>query len=100
MSVTFTLNFKATSLADFYDELGILTDVNIFKVIIKAEKEGPRINLPYRIEAQSCWVGDSTDVGYKVTNKGGPAGFKFFSPLEEEERKSNSEMLSTKNFSI
>ena len=41
MSVAFTINFKATSLANFYDEIGIITDANIFKISLKAEKEEP-----------------------------------------------------------
>ena len=45
MSVIFTINFKATSLANFYDELGIISDTNIIKVRFIAEKEEPKINL-------------------------------------------------------
>ena len=82
MSVIFTINFKATSLANFYDELGIISDTNIIKVRFIAEKEEPKINLLTMIVAQSCWVGDRTDIMYKITNRGGPAGFSFFGLTE------------------
>ena len=100
MSVTFTINFKATSLANFYDEIGIITDANIFKISLKAEKEEPSINLLKTIVAKSCWVGDRTDIMYRIINRGGPAGFKFFSAKPEEEKKSSNEFLMTENFLV
>ena len=100
MSVIFTINFKATSLANFDDELGIITDTNIFRIPFKAEKEKPRINLLSQIIAQSCWVGDRTDILYKITNKGGPGGFKFFGTTEFAEKRSNKDFLITENFML
>jgi hypothetical protein len=47
-----------------------------------AKKEPPSINLPETLDCQSCWIGDKSEVTFRITNKGGEAGFKFFTEKE------------------
>lgn len=67
------------------------------KVPLIAKKEPPSLNLPEVLDCSSCWIGDKSEVTFKITNKGGEAGFKFFTEKEQEREKEqenlNSEFL-------
>lgn len=86
MSVIATILFHATGLAEFDDELTVISEQNAFKVPLKARKELPQLNLPTEMVIQSCWLGDKSEKVFHVKNTGGEAGFKFFCETEEGDR--------------
>ena len=66
------------SFAEFNDCLTFITEKNIFKVPILARKEPPQIDLPDKLDIGGCWLGDSTEKVFRITNRGGEAGYRFF----------------------
>lgn len=39
------------------------------------------------MDCKSCWLGDKAEMVFRVKNKGGEAGFKFFCENEEDDAK-------------
>jgi len=53
------------------------------------------------MDCQSSWLGDKVDMIYRITNKGGEAGFKFFKENDEEEQnEQEQDILKLNNFTI
>lgn len=65
-----------------------------------AKKEPPNINLPELLDCQSCWLGDRADMVFRVQNKGGEGGFKFFCEHEEDDLKQSGDVIKLQNFTI
>jgi len=78
MSVIVAINFNATSMADFKDKIGVITEENSFFIPIISQKEAPIIKLNPIIECGSCWVGDQINTVIRIKNHGGSAGFRLF----------------------
>ena len=78
MSVLIVINFRATSMAEFQDQIGIITESTSFFVRIKSQKQSPQIQLPSLLNCGSCWFGNNLHTQFKIKNTGGPAGFKLF----------------------
>ena len=74
-SVIFEVLFRATSLADYSDQLMIITEKDCFKIPLIAKREQPMLDLPPVIECESCWIGKKSVSQIPITNKGGHAGF-------------------------
>lgn len=58
MSVYMKIRFNPSSIAEFDDELAIITEENIFKIPLLARKDPPRLDLPQSLDCKSCWLGD------------------------------------------
>lgn len=59
------------------------------------------MGLPQVIDCKSCWIGDRCTEVFKVTNKGGDCGFRFFPENEHEESpESDNDILKIGNFEI
>ncbi|KAL4472936.1 hypothetical protein ABPG72_007813 [Tetrahymena utriculariae] len=97
MSVIFTIQYYAQSLAEQNDGLQIINEINAFTVPIKAKRNPPELNLPQVLDCKSCWIGDKNQQIFKITNKGGDCGFRFFSS-EEDEDQMDQDTLFTGNF--
>ena len=89
MEVTFEILFKANSLADYADELIVISEKNNFVVAaphqipLVAFREQPSLNLQPNIEVNSCWVGQTSASTIQVKNKGGHAGFWIMEEKDE-----------------
>lgn len=74
------------------------------QVPIIARKESPQLNLPSILDCQSCWLGDKYEVVFRISNRGGDAGFKFFAEGGDDQREDgldfNSDMLSIGCFTL
>ena len=81
--VVFEIFFKANSLADYDDELIIITEENNFRIPLLARREQPDLDLKGKIECNSCWIGQDSVTKLEVTNNGGVAGFWFIDSPEE-----------------
>ncbi|KAL4510071.1 hypothetical protein ABPG72_010264 [Tetrahymena utriculariae] len=100
MSLSLNIKFFASSFSEFRDEITFISEENIFKIPIIAQKEAPLINLPEILDCQSCWLGDQADIVFKIVNKGGEAGFKFFSEDSSQDAKQIGDTLQTECFTI
>lgn len=87
MSVVLNITFHSTSFAEYTDKIVVVCDENILEIPIIAKKESPDLNLPQILDCNSCWLGDRQEIVFKVKNKGGEAGFKFFCENEEDDEK-------------
>lgn len=82
------------------DSLIIANTRETKQVPIQAKREAPCINLPELLDCQSCWIGDKVDALFRIHNKGGEAGFKFFCEKEEDDQKQQNEALQLKYFTV
>lgn len=78
MSAIIKIRFHPSSLAEFDDQIAILSEDHILKVPLLARKEPPQLDLPASLDCQSCWLGDQVETKFVVTNTGGEAGYRFF----------------------
>lgn len=78
MSAIIRIRFNPSSLAEFDDQIAILSEDHILKIPIMARKEPPQLDLPSKLDCQSCWLGDEVETKFVVTNSGGEAGYRFF----------------------
>ncbi|EGR30591.1 hypothetical protein IMG5_128580 [Ichthyophthirius multifiliis] len=99
MSIIFEIQFQSTCFKECIDKLVILTELNVFEIPLIARRAPPLLNLPPVLEVKSCWVGEISQQNYKITNKGGDAGFRFFSEDEKDEEEEDLK-LKIGNFQI
>lgn len=101
MALILNVKFYATSFAEFRDEITFLSEENIFKVPVIAQKEAPLVSLSPILDCQSCWLGDRADMVFRIHNKGGEAGFKFFSENgQHDDLNQNGDTLHTECFTL
>jgi len=100
MSAVAYINFNATALSDFDDELLIVTEESSFKVKLQARREHPILTLPDVLDCQGCWLGDRVDMAFQFSNKAGEASYKFFCEREEDDKLQSGDTLKLENFTI
>jgi len=93
MSAVAYINFNATALSDFDDELLIVTEESSFKVKLQARREHPILTLPDVLDCQGCWLGDRVDMAFQFSNKAGEASYKFFCEREEDDKLQSGDTL-------
>ncbi|EGR30726.1 hypothetical protein IMG5_124930 [Ichthyophthirius multifiliis] len=99
MSLQLTVQFKVTSFAQYEDKITFISEDSIFEVPLISQKEKPQITLPEILNCKSCWVGDKTETVFRIQNRGGESGFKFFLENEDEENNYNNCLKAT-SFSL
>ena len=85
--------FHATSMANFNDEITILTEKMAFKVPLKAIRDKPAVSLINPMNCGKCFLGDRVETYFVCKNNGGDAHFKFVS----NENKDNNDFSQNSN---
>ena len=78
MSAKVTVHFFPNSLADFEDELTVVTEQKKFTVPIRAFREPPLLSLPLTLDGRNCMLGDRLDTVFRCENSGGAGRFRLF----------------------
>ena len=82
MSCTVRVAFCPDSLADYRDFISVCSETERYRIALVAKRAPPRLSLPAKLDAGSCFVGTSLSTSFECRNTGGPAKFQL---LGEEE---------------
>eukprot|EP00753_Platysulcus_tardus_P017583 PLAT6441.10.p1 GENE.PLAT6441.10~~PLAT6441.10.p1 ORF type:complete len:2012 (+),score=1094.48 PLAT6441.10:39-6038(+) len=77
MAARLSITFKPDSLADFADELTVVTEAGQWPVPLLGRREPPSLTLPPVLQSPPCLVGGTLRTVYTCTNVGGAGSFRL-----------------------
>ena len=77
MSLRVLIRFEPDSLADYEDELRVVSEIGEVSVRLRATRDPPVLTLPDQLDVGACHLGGRLETSFAVTNAGGPGRFRL-----------------------
>jgi hypothetical protein len=93
MSLTFSVVFHPTQSSDYDDCITFVTEEDKFKLPLQGRRDPPNIDLINPMDCMNSWLGDKVDMAFRIMNKGGKGGFKFFCERDEDDARQQEQFV-------